>query len=620
MIVGTAGHIDHGKTALVRALTGVDTDRLPEEKRRGITIALGFAPLLLEGIGTVGVVDVPGHEAFVRTMLAGATGIDVALLVVAADEGVMPQTREHLAILGLLGVRAGVVALTKSDLADETLLTLVGEDVRDAIAGTALGDAAIVPVSAHTGAGLEALKAALAAAARTVPARDPDDLWRMPVDRVFSVAGAGTVVTGTAWSGTLERDQMVRLLPAGLAARVRSVESHGTSTPKALPGARVAVALAGLERSDVAHDAVVVRDGDPWSASRVLRADVSLLEGVAPVGPRRRLRFHLGTAEVGARVVVAPSAGPLAPGAIRTARLIFDAPVVARAGDRFVLRGGTPHGTIGGGIVTDPSPPGARARPWPHAGASVEERLGWLIADAGPAGLGVRGLAIRLGVRPAQAERLVKDAVRAARIGDRLVASTVLEQMRARLVALVARTHAETPLAPGLDRQTARAALSPNGELADEVIRRAARAGAVEVEGPWVRRAGFVPGAAQGAVAARDRLLAALREAGVEPPSVSELISAYGGEVPALLKLLGGERSVVPVALDRWWAREGVEELLRRLKTAVRPGQVYSPAELRDALGITRKYLIPFLEWCDRQRISHRAADGRTFREIPDAP
>ncbi|HEX2777931.1 MAG TPA: selenocysteine-specific translation elongation factor, partial [Gemmatimonadaceae bacterium] len=317
MILGTAGHIDHGKTTLVRALTGVDTDRLPEEKKRGITIELGFAPLELPGVGTLGVVDVPGHEAFVRTMLAGATGVDLALLVIAADEGIMPQTREHLAILSLLAVRGGVVALTKCDLVEDEWLALVTEDVRSALAGSPLANAAIVPVSATTGAGLDALRAALVEAARRLPARDPDDLFRMPVDRSFSVKGTGTVVTGTVWSGSLAADATVRIMPDGRVARVRGVQSHGASASRALPGRRVALSLAGVERDEAGRGSWIVAD-EGWVASTVLRADVALLEDAAPLGPRTRVRLHLGTQDVGARVVAA--GGPLGPGELRGAR------------------------------------------------------------------------------------------------------------------------------------------------------------------------------------------------------------------------------------------------------------------------------------------------------------
>ncbi|MDH5233604.1 MAG: selenocysteine-specific translation elongation factor [Gemmatimonadota bacterium] len=618
MILGTAGHIDHGKTALVRALTGVDTDRLPEEKRRGITIALGFAPLELPGVGTVGVVDVPGHEAFVRTMLAGATGIDLALLVIAADEGVMPQTREHLAILTLLGVRGGAVALSKADLVDAELLELQEEEVRAVLAGSPLADAPIIPVSAHTGVGLDALRATLAELARAVPAREADDLWRMPVDRVFSVTGAGTVVTGTAWSGTLERDDALRVLPAGHAARVRSIETHGAATASARPGSRTAIALAGLDRAAVAHQAVLVREGDPWVPSRVLRADLVLLAAAPTIGPRRQLRFHLGTAEAGCRVV-APG-GPVAPGATRAVRLLLDRPVVARAGDRFVLRAGSPVGTLGGGVITDPAPPGARARPFAEPHGDAVARLGWILDEAGANGVAVASLPVRVGVRPAQVERLLRDVKGTARVGDRLVRSRVLDVQRAALLAAVARAHAANPLAPGLDRQTARRALGAHEALADEVIRRAERAGLIAIEGAWIRSPGFTAGAGATASAAKDRLLDRLRETATEPPSVAELVAELGDEVPALLKLLEKEKLVVPVALDRWYAREAIVTQLARLREHVTPGTAYSPSELREVLGTTRKFLIPFLEWCDRRGISHRTPTGRRFHEVPGEP
>ncbi|MCE9601206.1 MAG: selenocysteine-specific translation elongation factor [Gemmatimonadetes bacterium] len=618
MILGTAGHIDHGKTSLVRALTGVDTDRLPEEKRRGITIALGFAPLQLDGVGTIGVVDVPGHEAFVRTMLAGASGIDLALLVIAADEGVMPQTREHLAILSLLGVKAGVVALTKSDLVDDDLRELVTEDVRATLAGTTLADAPIIPVSSVTGAGLNDLRAAIRAAAALVPARAADDPWRMPVDRVFSVAGAGTVVTGTAWTGTIAREASVRILPLGRTARVRSLESHGAAAASVGAGTRVALALVGVDREEVSHEAVLVRAEDPWEPSRVLRADVALLPHAPTITARRWVRFHLGTADVGARIVAV--GGPVTPGASRAVRLLLDAPVVMRAGDRFVLRTGGAEGTVGGGVVTDPLPPSRRAKPWPRTGAPDGERLEWMLLESGASGLEVASLPLRLGLRPALVERILKDLQKVVRIEERLVRQPVLTALRATLIELVERTHAEQPLAPGVDRQAARAVLSPNAALADEVIRRAERAGLIVVEGATLRAVAFQAGASEGATSARDRLLDRLRGAGVEPPGLAELVTELGPEVPALLRLLDKEKRIVMVALDRPFSREGVAELLGRLRTFVKAGTAYSPAELRDALGISRKWLIPFLEWCDRQRISLRRDDGRTFGTIPENP
>jgi len=347
MILGTAGHVDHGKTALVRALTGVDTDRLAEEKRRGITIDLGFAPLRLADGRLLSIVDVPGHEAFVRNMLAGATGVDLALLVVAADEGVMPQTVEHVTILDLLGVRDGVIAISKCDLVDAEWLALVRDDVRMAVRATALRDAPMLVTSATTGEGVEALRAAIGAAAGRVAQRDGDDLFRLPVDRVFTVRGTGTVVTGTVWSGRLERDATVRLLPGGMRARVRGLESHGMAVDAVLPGMRAAVALAGVDVRQAARGATLVAD-DAWRPSRLLLSRVALLSAMSrPLGPRTTVRFHLGTADVGARIVKA--GGPIGPGERAGVRVVLDAPVVARAGDRFVLRGASPLVTIGGG-------------------------------------------------------------------------------------------------------------------------------------------------------------------------------------------------------------------------------------------------------------------------------
>jgi selenocysteine-specific elongation factor len=369
VIVGTAGHIDHGKTTLVRALTGVDTDRLPEEKRRGITIDLGFAPLQLEGIGRVGIVDVPGHEAFVRTMVAGAAGVDLALLVVAADEGVMPQTREHVAVLGLLGVRRAVVALTECDLVDDDWLALAIDDVRCTLAPTTLSGSAIVAVSASTGHGLDALRTALADAARQVAVRTADDLFRLAVDRAFTIRGTGTVVSGTVWSGRLSGDATLRLIPGGRAVRVRGLHAFGAPVHCVCAGERAAIALAGVDLSEVHRGSVLVQ-GDGWSPSRVMRADVVLLaEAPRSLRTRTRVRLHLGTSDVGARNVSRD--GVLPPGCQRSVRVVTDAPIVTRAGDRFVLRAESPSTTIGGGVVLDPSA-SPRARPWrdgPHAPA-----------------------------------------------------------------------------------------------------------------------------------------------------------------------------------------------------------------------------------------------------------
>jgi selenocysteine-specific elongation factor len=613
VILGTAGHIDHGKTALVQALTGVDTDRLPEEKRRGITIELGFAPLALPDGRMVSVVDVPGHEAFVRTMLAGATGIDLALLVVAADEGVMPQTREHAAILALLGIRAGVVALTKCDLVDdEEWLALVEEDARALVAPTPLADAPMIAVSARTGHGLDALRDAIARQAASLPARDAADLFRLPVDRAFTVKGTGTVVTGTVWSGTVGRDAVLQSYPGGRAVRVRGVQTHGAGIERATPGARAALALAGVEVSDVSRGTVLV-SGEGWRESRVLRAEVALLDDAAVTpGPRTRVRFHLGTVDIGARVVAA--GGALAPGERRAARIVLDAPVVARAGDRFVLRAASPAVTIGGGIVHDPQPPARRARPLdPMQAATPAGRLALFAREAGAAGLSMRALAVRLGVPPTVVPSVVASVPGLVNAAGTLVERSALDQLGGRLVALLDDEHERHPLEPGTSLQGLRARVGAPPEVVDATLDELRERGAVEVTGGLARRAGWVTRLTAAQADLRQRLVAELAQSAAEPPSVPELVSRHGPDVPALLRHLERDGRVIMVEGERWYDAEAIGRLVAALRDGAGDG-IHSPAELRDRLGLSRKYLIPFLEYCDRTGVTERHPEGRRVR------
>jgi selenocysteine-specific elongation factor len=613
MILGTAGHIDHGKTSLVRALTGVDTDRLPEEKRRGITIDLGFAPLQLDGIGTLGVVDVPGHEAFVRTMVAGATGIDLALLVVAADEGVMPQTREHLAILRLLGVRAGVVALTKADLVDDEWLALVRDDVIAAVADGPLADAPIVAVSAVTGEGVEALRDALAAAARRVPGRSTADLFRMPIDRAFTIRGTGTVVTGTVWSGTLRRDATLRLFPSGDAVRVRGLQAHGHAVERIHAGERAAIALAGVELSRVGRGAVLVA-GDAWRPSTVLRADVALLDDVArPVGPRNQLRLHLGTSEVGARLVA--TGGALAPGEHRPARIVVDEPVVARTGDRFVLRGGSPLGTVGGGVVTDPLAP-QRARAWAQRADSVADALDQFLRESALTGLDVAELPVRLGVGAKELADLLT-ASDAWRVADRLYAPSARAQVVERIRFTLAEYHAAHPLDPGAPRQWLRTRIRVAEAVVDAVLEELVSAGELVLEQGDVRLAGFTTRLSEKQRALADQIVARLTAAGAEPPSVEELAASLGAssaDVASVTRLLARQGELVAVEPNRYFMRSTVTQLVTRVQGGMSEGETYGPAELREFVGLSRKFLIPFLEFCDREGYTVRNDLGRRRR------
>lgn len=608
MILGTAGHIDHGKTTLVKALTGVDTDRLPEEKRRGITIELGFAPLVLDGVGTIGVVDVPGHEAFVRTMVAGATGIDLALVVVAADEGVMPQTREHLAILDLLGVHRGIIALTKADLVDDEWLALVEEDIRGATA-TTLPDAPIIATSAQSGRGISELRAALVEAARAVPRREGDDLFRMPVDRAFTIKGTGTVVTGTVWSGRLGRDETVRILPSDRSARVRAIQGHGSQLEVAVPGGRTAVALAGVEVADVGRGSTIVTDR-AWRTTRLARADVVLVPGAEiEVRPRTWFRFHVGTAEVGARIV----ARQIVNGARFAARVVLDEPVLLRAGDRFVLRTTAPLNTIGGGIITDPYAP-RRARLW-EPGLIPHQRLRYLVEEGGGEGVETATLPIRLGLSPSACRTLVDDAADELRvIGGRLVGRDVLAVLGSQLVGVVEAYHAEHPLDVGMQTQLLRSRLRAAPEVVDAVLQVQIACGNVASASGTVSIKGWAPTLDSQARATAEVIMSRLAAAGVEPPSVEELSGELRRDVTPVLRFLERRGDVVQVEQNRYYASPALKQLIDRLRLTMAGGAELSPSELREAIGLSRKFLIPFLEYSDRVGYTNRGLTGRVWR------
>ena len=609
MILGTAGHIDHGKTALVRALTGVDTDRLPEEKRRGITIDLGFAPLRLEGVGTIGVIDVPGHEAFVRTMLAGATGVDLALLVIAADEGVMPQTREHLIILSLLGVRAGVVALSKTDLVDADWLELVSADVAAVLERSGLEGAAIVPVSATTGAGLDDLRDAIRAAAASVVARDTDDLFRMPIDRAFSVHGTGTVVTGTVWSGTL-RKGAATVFPGALPARVRDLQTHGASVESVSAASRAAVALSGVTVEEAGRGAVLVA-GEGWAESSVLLTELTLADSKVAVTPRTRVRLHLGAADVSARVrLFEPRAGQIQ----RPARIRLDEPVVARAGDRFVLRAGSPLEVIAGGVVTDPLPEDRRPKPGATAfAAGAAERLEALCETAGPKGVARKTLAIRLGRSPTEIESL--RAEERFFFTDRAVYSRrVLDDVVRQLPPMIAQAQVNSPTESGVQLDELRRSLHVGDDLVDEALRMLVERKAVEMEGTIARTAGWKPRLSSEQSELAERMVHAFCSSGEEPPAVAEVVARNGEDVVPVLRYLEREGRLIRISGDFYYCPEVVERMVERLAAVMAEDREYSPAEVKDAVGTSRKYLIPFLEFCDRTRVTERKGTGRVLR------
>ncbi len=617
MIIGTAGHIDHGKTALVKALTGIDADRLPEEKRRGITIDLGFAPLPLQGVGTVGVIDVPGHEDFVRSMLVGASGIDLGLLVIAADEGVMPQTREHLLILELLRIPRVVVAVTKSDLVDDEWLGLVRSEALGLFDRSPLPTPTVVTCSSRTGAGLDELRGVLSESLLKGEARARDDLFRMPVDRAFTVKGTGTVVTGTVWSGELPVEANVFVLPAGKAGRAKKLEQHGKAADVARAGGRTAIALAGFDVGDVGRGSVLVRD-DHWRPTSLFEAVVTLEPRVAANSTARtRLRLHAGASETGARLV--PAGGEAMSGSLVLVRVTTDAPLVLRGGDRFVLRLPAPIRTIGGGVVIDPY---ARRRPLPrHWSGSLDAlaangaaRLGYILEAEGTRGVRTQDVPVRSGCAPPEAIHLIQKSG-AYSGAHNLFKPAAVEQVMASVRRIIAEYEIRSPLSLGVPARTLREGLGVDDELADIAILQLERSGEIEAQGPLVRRTGWSPSPSERDLETSNHLAHDICAGNQEPPSVGELASRYGSSVPALLRFLERKGRILQVETDRFYDRDALDRMIARLRAELVPGQVYVPAQLRDMLGISRKYLIPFLEFCDRKGVTERRGEGRILRE-----
>jgi selenocysteine-specific elongation factor len=625
VVVGTAGHIDHGKSALVRALTGVDPDRLPEERARGITIDLGFAELPGDGELQLGVVDVPGHENFVRTMVAGATGIDVVLLVVAADEGVMPQTSEHLDIVELLGVPEMVVALTKADLVDDEWRSLVEDDVRERLADTRYAAAPLVPTSATAGTGLAALLATLRAVARRGRRRDAQDLARLPVDRVFTLQGTGTVVTGTLWSGTLAQGERVRLLPEGPEARIRSLQVHGRDVAEARAGERTAVALTGAERRSVERGATVVQ-ADGWEPTWMLTADVRVLAGSRwRLEHGLRVRVHVATAEVMARCV--PLGDEVGPGDRGWVQLRLEAPVVARAGDRIVLRSYSPVTTVGGGVVAEPSPP-KRKRLDGEERTALEQLVQGVpgpsvraaLRLAGWEGLAIGSLPVRAGCAPPEATDALRAAVADGAITARGTAfsAEVAADAEERVLAALDEGHRHLALRPSVPLDRLRGALpgwAPS-DVADAMIERLRTRGELELAEGGARRPGYRPAPTDDQAEACRALGATYRQAGLAAPFLEELPEALRSrpDLPELLRHLEGEGTLRTVAEGLLYDAEVLAGAEAAVVTGLGGRKDLSPADFRDVLPVSRRHLMPLLAHLDGAGVTLRRGP---LRDVP---
>ena len=616
IIVGTAGHIDHGKTALVKALTGIDADRLEEEKRRGITIDIGFAHLQLTPELRLGFVDVPGHERFVKNMLAGVGGIDLVLFVVAADESIKPQTREHFDICRLLGIPRGIVVLTKADLVDKDILDLVRLEMEEFVAGSFLEGAPVVPVSSTTGAGIADLRGALETVCRSVVEKSARGYFRLPIDRVFTTRGFGTVITGTLISGSVNREQEVELYPAGRKLRVRGVQVYGKPADRATAGQRTALNLADIEPAEITRGMVLSMPGR-FHAVRSLDCTLDLLPSAKPLKHRAPVHFHAGTAEIEAEVRLLGGGTVLKPGERAYARIALREPALVLPGDRFIIRMFSPVATNGGGIVLDTG--GVRYR----NGDSAAERLR-VLAGADPAatiallvreskyGAGVSELVARTGL----AENEIENA---ARSGFALIRQPQLwlmdrawfDRARRHLAETVREFHRVKPLLPGIAKQDLR-----GRELADAppfvFDALLADGNDVVVEGETVRLRSHKVVLKQDEEQARAAIERAFEQAGLAVPAVPEVLSksgVEGGRARSLLQILIREKCLIRVSDDLVFHRSAIESLRHLL--VGRKAQRFSVGAFKDWTGISRKYAIPLLEFLDREHITRRDGDER---------
>jgi selenocysteine-specific elongation factor len=629
VIVGTAGHIDHGKTALVKALTGIDADRLEEEKRRGITIDIGFAHLELPLPGgetlRLGFVDVPGHERFVRNMLAGVGGIDIVLLVIAADESIKPQTREHFDICRLLSVQRGITVLTKSDTVDGDTLEVVRLEVEDFLKGSFLDPAGspIIPVSSLTGAGLDDLKKALVEAAARVPGRDSSALARLPIDRVFTMRGFGTVVTGTLISGAVRKDEELELFPGGRRVRVRGVQVHSHASERAVAGQRTALNLAGVATDDLARGMTLAPPDTFRSTSRV-DVSLSLLASAKPLKDRARVHLHAYTSETIAEVRLYDKK-QAAPGEDAYAQLRMEHPALLLPGDRFILRQFSPVITIGGGVVLDAAPnPRTKNRAGDAflkilAGADQEQIAKVRIARRSQDGLLISDLVAQTGWTRARIQAILERQIaegRVLRIGERLVAQPAVEALKLFIVTTVEDFHKRNPLVPGISRQELHDIVASPPDVFSFVIDSLVREKKLDVSGETVRLAGRGVVMKDEEAESKKAIEAAFSSAGLAVPALNQVLAGLKidkARAQKIVTLLLRDKVLIKVSDDLVFHRAALDQLRAQLANYKQKSPRIDVTKFKELTGVSRKYAIPLLEYLDRERVTRRVGD---YREI----
>ncbi|HTF88020.1 MAG TPA: selenocysteine-specific translation elongation factor [Planctomycetota bacterium] len=636
IVIGTAGHIDHGKSSLVRALTGIDPDRLKEEKERGLTIDLGFAPLLMPDGRTVGIIDVPGHERFIRNMVAGATGIDLVMLVVAADDGVMPQTREHLQIMGLLGVQQGIIVLNKIDMVPADLAELAAEDVRDAVRGTFLEGAPIVPVSALTGAGLDELKRILFERVESVRPRSSEGIFRMPIQRVFSAKGFGTIVTGIPVSGEISLGQSVEILPAAQSGKVRGIQAYGRSTDRARAGHSTALNLSDVDHHAVARGMVAAAPGF-FAPVRMIGARLALSAGLdRPLADRTPIRLHTGTADPLGEVVLLDSQA-LEPGATGLVQLRLDDPIVCAPGDRFILRLASPSITLGGGVILEES----KYRLKRFKGFVIDELSRQEVSLVSPTSL-LESVLARAGFEPMSLHELAQAIKRSdVETLQHLSALTGQKRVRAleyggadrrrwmhvdrvgealaRLRKAIEAWFEKNPLRQVVETIELKRTTDFEPELLGALLADEESRKTLSLEpGGLVRPAGRSVQMDPLTSARREKLLAAFESGGFAPPSLEELSASLGvaaPEISRLLSMLTDVGALVRINKEILLAAPRVKAAREAIVANCETHGHLEIPELRDKLGTSRKYLIPLLEYFDTQSLTIRQGANRVLRK-----
>jgi selenocysteine-specific elongation factor len=631
LILGTAGHIDHGKTSLIRRLTGIDTDRLKEEKARGITIELGFAHLTLPNEVRVGIVDVPGHEKFVRHMVAGATGIDMVALVVAADEGIMPQTREHVEICQLLGVKSGLIVLTKVDLVDEEWLELVTEDIIEFAAGTFLEGAPVVTFSAVSGDGADTVIQTIQEIADTVEERQAGSIFRMPLDRVFTMKGFGTVVTGTTISGRLRLGDSVMVYPAELTAKVRGLQVHNDSVEDVGPGLRAAINLQGLERYSVNRGQVLAPPDTLHPSTRMDVWVAYLSSNEKPLKNRMQVRFHVGTSEHLGRILLL-GAEELKPGEQGAAQVLLDEPAVCLSGDRFVLRSYSPIRTIAGGEILNPLP--TRHKRFHEdvikALTTLRERdpvssIQVLIDNVGAKGLSATDISglidLPAGKIKASMDKILsrQSAISYDKENGRVISADTFTQMADKVKAILTEYHEKFPVRPGLGKEELKTRVPGlnDSRLWAFLLDRLSGAGDLVVDRDVVRLSSHKPNLAEEHKAIEQALIKAYKESGFTPPSLKEVAGVLPGNAAQhkeVLEHLVKQGELVKVKTDLYYHREALDTLWGQAKSTIqKDGELTTPG-FKELTGLSRKYLIPVLEWFDISGLTMRVGDKRILR------